>query len=105
MHACMHVELIALQVVFCTYLKKAIVTHLGSAWVDVREVDGAGVEVDESHGNALSLQGGEVVEVDPAELEPVDQGLRFGAAEGEGEVLGIEHGDLLLNEENSRAGT
>ena len=84
-------------------LQKSLATHLGGAGMDVRKVDGAGVEVDESHRNALSLESGEVVEVGRADLEAVDRGLRFGAAEAEGEVLGVEHGNLLLDEEKAQA--
>lgn len=64
--------------------------------MEVREVDGAGVEVDEGHGNALSLQGGKLVDVHPAELESVGEGVWLRATETESKVLRAEHGDLLL---------
>ena len=64
----------------------------------MRQVDGAGSEVDEGHGDALSFQSGELVEVHTAELEVVDELGWFRPAEGEGEVFGVEHGDLFLRE-------
>ena len=62
----------------------------------VGQVDGAGSEVDDCHGDALSRQSGKLVEVHSAELEVVDEVVWFRTAQGEGEVLLIEGRDLLL---------
>ena len=62
----------------------------------VRQVDGARSEVDEGHGDTLPLQSGEIVEVHSAELEVVDEVVRVGAAQSEGEVFLVEGRDLLL---------
>lgn len=70
--------------------------------MNVREVDGAGVDVEENHGNALPLQRWEHAKVDYAGLEAVDRGIRVGATKVEDEVLGIKHSDVLLNETFSR---
>lgn len=64
----------------------------------MRQVDGAGIEVDQSHGDSLTFQGRELVEIDPAELEAIDESVRLGTTQGEGEVLGIEQRDLCLEE-------
>ena len=62
----------------------------------MRQVDAAGSEVDEGHGDALPLQGGELVEVHRAELDVVDEVVWVGAAEAEDEVILVEQSDLLL---------
>lgn len=66
----------------------------------MRQADCAGVEVDESHGDALPCQGRELVEGRSAELDSFDEVGWFGTAEAVGEVLRVEHGDLLLQEAN-----
>ena len=71
-------------------------THLRGSGVYVRQVDAAGSEVDEGHGDALPLQGGELVEVHRAELDVVDEVVWVGAAEAEDEVILVEQSDLLL---------
>ena len=87
------------------YRTTSVSTHFGGTRVEVRQVDGAGVQVDDSHGDTLSLQGGEVADVDSADLEAVDRGIRLGASEAKREILRVEHGDLLLNEgQNSGEG-
>ena len=62
----------------------------------MRQVDAAGSKVDEGHGDALPLQGGELVEVHRAELDVVDEVVRIGAAEAEGKVILVEQSNLLL---------
>ena len=64
----------------------------------MRQIDGAGSEVNEGHGDALPLQSGELVEIHSAELESVDEVGWFGAAEAKGEVVLVEQSDLLLQE-------
>lgn len=94
---CIHVESLR------CLLPKTLSIHLGSAGVDLREIDGAGVEIDEGHGNTLSLQSGEVTEDGPAELEAVDRGISLGATDAEDEILRVEQGDFLLNGEEINA--
>lgn len=60
------------------------------------QVDRAGVEVDESRGDALSAQSRDVAERRPASLHAIGEDVRLRAAEAEAEVLRVEHGDLLL---------
>lgn len=63
----------------------------------VRQADRAGLEVEENHGDTLSLQRGKLIDVRYAGLEVVFVCVvRFGTAEVEGEVLGVEGGDLSL---------
>ena len=62
----------------------------------MRQVDGAGPEVDDGHGDALPLQSGKLVEVHSTELEVVDEVVWFRTAQGEREVLFVEQSDLLL---------
>ena len=62
----------------------------------VRQVDGAGSEVDEGHGNALPRKSGKLVEVHCTELEIVDEIVWFRTPEGEEEVLRVEGRDFLL---------
>ena len=70
--------------------------------MNVRQVDRAGVEVDEDHGDALPCQGGQLVEVPYTNLASVDDRVWFGAAKAEGEVLHVKLGDSLLQEENKK---
>ena len=78
------------------YIPWRVFTHLGGAGVYVRQVDGAGSEVDEGHGNALPRQSGKLVEVHCTELEIVDEIVWFRTPEGEDEVLFVEGRDLFL---------
>ena len=65
----------------------------------MRQVDGAGSEVDEGHGDS-PRQSGKLVEVHATELEVVDEVVWFRTAEGEDEVLLVEGRDLLLQRAN-----
>lgn len=67
--------------------------------MDVRQVDGTGIEVDQSHRNPLTFQSRKLVEVDPSDLEAIDESIRLGAAKTEGEVLWVEQRDLFLEDE------
>ena len=78
------------------YIPWRVFTHLGGAGVYVRQVDGAGSEVDEGHGNALPRKSGKLVEVHCTELEIVDEIVWFRTPEGEEEVLRVEGRDFLL---------
>ena len=82
------------------YIPWRVFTHLGGAGVYVRQVDGAGSEVDEGHGDSLPRQSGKLVEVHATELEVVDEVVWFRTAEGEDEVLLVEGRDLLLQGAN-----
>ena len=62
----------------------------------MRQVDRAGSEVNQGHGDALPLQSGKLVEVDPAELESVDEVGWFGSAKAEREVVLVEQSYRLL---------
>ena len=62
----------------------------------MRQVDGAGFKVDESHGDALPLQSGKLVEVHRAELAAVFDVVWFRPAEREDEVLLVEGRYLFL---------
>ena len=64
----------------------------------VRQVDGAGSEVNESHRDALIIQSRKLVDIDPAELEVVDEIGWFGTTEAKGEVFRVEQRDLLLQD-------
>lgn len=72
--------------------------------MNVRQVDCARVEVDEGHGDAQPLQSGKLVDVHPAQLDTFSQVVRIGAAEGKGEVLGVERGDASLQSKKESIG-
>lgn len=70
--------------------------HLSGAGVDVRQVDAAGFEVDDEHGEAYPRQRGKLVESQSTDLDPVDGVVWLRTADCEGEVLGVERRDSFL---------
>lgn len=70
--------------------------HLSGPRVDVRQVDAAGFEVDDEHGEAYPRQRGKLVESQSTDLDSVDRVVWLRTADREGEVLIVEPRDSFL---------